>query len=550
MAVTFNMPPATDPAYLAFLRQTGVQEQDLGAEAAARISSLNRALQRHLPAYADQKRQAEQGVADSYEERGLYRSGGRLRDQVDAGNAVDRNRLEDIANTQDQSAGVNADLARNIADLRRQAAERELATRDAIGHQAPPMSNPTAHHPHRPECGRRCQVERRRGGEQGGWQRPHGGAVERSEVPLMAQIDSFQGAENSADAQKRALLSIIAQQGSAGQAAYKAQQDAAQATASQATQAAAGRAGLIDAPAAAVSQLTAAAAEPGATYGADAQAGARTLSSVTAAGQQANSNYMEQLKAAIPLSRQLSQAYQKDAEDAANRKLWDDTVARNDRNQQRQWDLEDRDYTRASRAEQHQWDLEDRAAAKAIAAAKAAKGASGTGNALADLIKSLGGETLAKTQLNALVNQRLADGSSDVPGDKVMKGDEVAFKSGRYPSHAATRDDVIRQIEDAQGVQPGALAALLAPKATKPTKMSKTISPQMEQTLRNKSAYAEWADQIASDLDVASRTKPPKGERAPSAAAIKAHLAANLRKELGKKQPLLTDLLIRDFLHG
>jgi hypothetical protein len=142
MAVTFNLPPATDPAYLAFLRQTGVQEQDLGAEAAQRISSLNRALARHLPAYADQKRQAVQGVADSYEERGLFRSGGRLRDQVDAGNAVDRNRLEYIANTQDQSAGVNSDLARSIADLRRRAAEQELATRETIGHQAPPMSGP------------------------------------------------------------------------------------------------------------------------------------------------------------------------------------------------------------------------------------------------------------------------------------------------------------------------------------------------------------------------------------------------------------------------
>lgn len=375
----------------------------------------------------------------------------------------------------------------------------------------------------------------------------------------MAQIDAFNGAEGDADAQKRALLSTIAAQGSAGQAQFTAQQAAAQQAASQAVQGAAQRSNVIGAPQGLTDQLAGSGAGVGAAYAADAGAGSGMLGAVTQAGQQANSNYMDQLRAAIPLSRQLSDAYQKDAEKQAEQKSWMDALTRNDAQQQHQWSVEDRNYETASRAQQHQWDLEDRAAALELQKAKLAN-ATGSGDPLASIVKQLGGNSLAKTQLVSLVNQAITSASqrkaSLTPPNNYGSADSLERQAGnRQPQSLSPeeRQAVIDDVGGQLGLQPGVLTQFLGkasqPAVVKPQKMSKTLSPQMTRELRAKPGYGHYANII--NQQVTALRTVPKGTKAPDLGTVRKEVAATMRtSQAYKSEPLLFELLIRDYLGG
>ena len=123
---------AADPAYLAYLRSIGVQESELQNVAALRVNSLTRQLGRELPAYAEQRDRAVRQVGESFEDRGVYRSGMRQVRQADAGREVDRARNNFEAGIRDQISGTYATGAADIAALRRQLAEQGITSAQTV----------------------------------------------------------------------------------------------------------------------------------------------------------------------------------------------------------------------------------------------------------------------------------------------------------------------------------------------------------------------------------------------------------------------------------
>lgn len=122
---------AQDPSYLAFMRGAGYSEAEVLAELARKQGALSRQLERAAPRFADELRQAGTQVEQDFTNRGLYRSGARMTDQVDAENAARRNELDFRAGIADQRGDLISGATRDIADLRRQAADRALDSRQS-----------------------------------------------------------------------------------------------------------------------------------------------------------------------------------------------------------------------------------------------------------------------------------------------------------------------------------------------------------------------------------------------------------------------------------
>lgn len=120
-----------DSTLAAFMRQMGVNEQDIYAESRERADMAKRQYERSLPMWAEETRTAVKGVDDDAQARGVYASGNRLRDSAYAQYGVALRQNEALAMSQDQQTSYALDAARRIADLRRQAAEQELAARSA-----------------------------------------------------------------------------------------------------------------------------------------------------------------------------------------------------------------------------------------------------------------------------------------------------------------------------------------------------------------------------------------------------------------------------------
>lgn len=120
---------AQDPDYLAFMRGAGYSEAEVMADLARRQGQLGRQLDRAAPRFADELRQAETGVKNDFTGRGLYRSGARMVNQVDAGNVVRRNEADFRAGIADQSADMTSDAMKTIAEYRRKAMDQALTSR-------------------------------------------------------------------------------------------------------------------------------------------------------------------------------------------------------------------------------------------------------------------------------------------------------------------------------------------------------------------------------------------------------------------------------------
>jgi hypothetical protein len=109
------------------------------------------------------------------------------------------------------------------------------------------------------------------------------------------------------DDQKRALLAAVAQQGSAGADTYKQYADSVQAQRQSAVQAAQQRSSVINAGPAALQALQGSAVATSDPYAKDAATGATAYANENARLGTANSNYMDQVKAAIPMMAQVAQ---------------------------------------------------------------------------------------------------------------------------------------------------------------------------------------------------------------------------------------------------
>lgn len=157
----------------------------------------------------------------------------------------------------------------------------------------------------------------------------------------MGMVDAYGGAESSIDAQKRALLAAVAQQGAAGKAAYEAQAAAAAEAQKAAVEAANKRASTTQgssAPQALVDRLGQSAADVAGLYHSDALVAGQHHAQEMDRIQSANGAYMDQARAAVPLARQL--AAQRAAEQAAARS--GDAEDQAWQREQRQWAREDR----------------------------------------------------------------------------------------------------------------------------------------------------------------------------------------------------------------
>jgi hypothetical protein len=231
--------------------------------------------------------------------------------------------------------------------------------------------------------------------------------------------------------------------------------------------------------------------------------------------------------------------------------LWDDTVARNQAAEDRKWELEQRDAARADAKTKHQWDIEDRMYEVAARDAKAK--ADGDTNPLKALVDKLGGQTLAKDQINALVEQRLKAGT-----DRKTFRTSLGWGTHVTSSVPASRERVVEAVGKELGLDPGVLKTFLG---TKTEKGTKTLSPQMVRTLRAKPGYAHYARLIQEDIDglrnnVTHETyvDPATGKTKsrtvkPDLATVKAQIKANLRSdEVYRREPMLIDLLIKDLL--
>lgn len=132
MAVVIPTTPSVDPAFLAFLRSQGMEESDIAGEIARRTSSITRGLALNAPVYEENLQQGLKGISESFEDRGISRSGQRLVAQQEFSNDQNRQRMGAEANARQQIADLNSSGAAQVAALRRRTAEQEMATRGGL----------------------------------------------------------------------------------------------------------------------------------------------------------------------------------------------------------------------------------------------------------------------------------------------------------------------------------------------------------------------------------------------------------------------------------
>lgn len=121
-----------DPAHLAFLRALGLSELTDATSNQVAIDALNRRAGMSLQDVASQGATARQGIADSHEARGLYRSGERLRAQSAQQEGEARQSAGIVSDTADQTSALIAQLAQRRAADERERAENAYTTADRV----------------------------------------------------------------------------------------------------------------------------------------------------------------------------------------------------------------------------------------------------------------------------------------------------------------------------------------------------------------------------------------------------------------------------------
>lgn len=119
------------PALAAYLRQMGVEEQNIYAEQRIQSDMARRQYARTLPDWQERIRAAGQNVMDDAESRGVYRSGATAEGVARATAQVGREQQEALAQVGDTQTAFALDAARRIADIRRRNAEQTLSDRTA-----------------------------------------------------------------------------------------------------------------------------------------------------------------------------------------------------------------------------------------------------------------------------------------------------------------------------------------------------------------------------------------------------------------------------------
>lgn len=123
--MTMTGPGASNPSYLAYLRALGFQEDTARAVALRNIAAINRQVQTQLPEIARLGAINRARIGDSFEARGVFRSGMRQQRQAEQG-ASELYRVGALqGNAADRIGAQQSGLDSTLADLARQRAERQ-----------------------------------------------------------------------------------------------------------------------------------------------------------------------------------------------------------------------------------------------------------------------------------------------------------------------------------------------------------------------------------------------------------------------------------------
>jgi hypothetical protein len=126
-------PALTDPAYQAYLRQSGVQQATIKDEILARIDTANRERNRAAAGFQMQKDTTTKNIATDFEGRGLYSSGVRQSQQADASGKIDFQMQQEDAARNDALTEANRRAEQQLAELGQRKAEEEIAARNRVG---------------------------------------------------------------------------------------------------------------------------------------------------------------------------------------------------------------------------------------------------------------------------------------------------------------------------------------------------------------------------------------------------------------------------------
>jgi hypothetical protein len=194
-------------------------------------------------------------------------------------------------------------------------------------------------------------------------------------------------AKSNIDQQQAAILASIAQSGSAGNAVQTSNLKVLDAAQKAAQQASTMRADNIGAPASMYEKQAAQIAEPYQTSGKDGAAAIAAYNQQLGGLASVNNNYMNEVRGALPVVNSITQGQ------IAQIKATQDY-----QNQQRQWAVEDRNYTQAQRDKEAGNGAEQKAALAAVNSSPLSQDAKDTFNGL---VSSAGDFGTATTQLNA-----------------------------------------------------------------------------------------------------------------------------------------------------
>ena len=117
---------AVSPAWLAFRRSLGIQDETDAASTQQQIDALNRRAGLQRGDLLEQGVKARQGIADSHEARGVFRSGARLKAQSEQQSGEGRALGQIEQGLAEGVSGLAAQLAQRRAERQRQMSETGL----------------------------------------------------------------------------------------------------------------------------------------------------------------------------------------------------------------------------------------------------------------------------------------------------------------------------------------------------------------------------------------------------------------------------------------
>lgn len=118
-----------DPAYSAFMRAMGVEEQAIRAEVRQAGNLASRKVARQSSLFDRRIQQEGQAIRGDQESRGVYNSGATASRLSEARGNVELERAEVQASLRDQLQALQTDAQTRVASLRRQALEGGLEAR-------------------------------------------------------------------------------------------------------------------------------------------------------------------------------------------------------------------------------------------------------------------------------------------------------------------------------------------------------------------------------------------------------------------------------------